>query len=219
MNVKILDDWLSKGLCNGPGDGKETVCLEQAVSLCLGIPMTDHPNGCIAKCLPDIGIRLNDSCWSSNLARAEGVREFAFEQLNSMGIDELWFVKRLSELTIGVLIPKLFRYIATISALANNKEQLVIAATNCEKEPSAYAAHAACAADDAAAYAADAAAYATYAAYAAYAACAACAACAAADAAYAADEYLICFAKILVAALREAKTKAGLPLFERPNDE
>jgi uncharacterized membrane protein len=52
-------------------------------------------------------IRLNDSNWSSNEARARGLRSLAIAQLGSDGLDSQVFAKKLAEKTIKNLLPDL----------------------------------------------------------------------------------------------------------------
>ena len=131
FNRQVLESWLDKGLVYGAGDGKRTACIEQAVALCLGLPLTDNPNGCIAPCLPAFCRRLNDSRWSSNKARSEGMRELAFEQLGTKGIDEKKFLAQLAERTIRELLPKVFRIVAE-KQKEPHKKAMIDAAMNCE---------------------------------------------------------------------------------------
>lgn len=43
FDAAILESWLEKGLCCGTGDGQNTACVEQAIALAFGYPLTDHP--------------------------------------------------------------------------------------------------------------------------------------------------------------------------------
>src|SRR6185312_2125454 len=181
------------GLCHGAGDGKSSVCLEQAVALCAGLPLTDHPDSCVSRAVSAFGRRLNDHRWSSPAARSAGLRAFAFAQLGTAGkLNELTWVKRVAELTIREIVPTAFRKVAALPRLSAHREKLEAAAKKCEDEgteASAREARDAAAAAAAAAYdaaAADDAAAAAAAAYDAAAADDAAAAAAAADAADAA---------------------------------
>jgi hypothetical protein len=183
-----LNSILDGGLCHGSGDGKKTFCVEQAIAMCAGIPMTDKPDSCVHRVVSHFGRRLNDKNWSSDKARATGMREFAFAQLGTVDIDAKKWVKRVTELTIREVVPCALRAAAKLNP--KFKDELEKSAKRCEEEGTELAAAAAAAAAyaaDAAAYAADAAAYAAYAAdaaaYAAYAD-----AYAADAAAYAADD-------------------------------
>jgi hypothetical protein len=193
------------------------MCVEAAVCYALGLPHGDNPE-CVAPALRALKIRLNDSRWSSTVARAQGLRRLGLIQLGSAGhLDEEEFARRCARLAIQTSVPQALRAAASLYRDAA-KERLLIAADLCERDPgaenariardaaadayaadaaAAAAAYAAYAAADAAAYAA--AAYAAYAAaYAAYAAADA-AAYAAADAAYAArDRSLAAFSEGVV---------------------
>jgi hypothetical protein len=159
----ILEKWLDKGLCSGSGDGESAVCLEQAVALCVGLPLTDSPNSCVHPSVSSFGRRLNDASWSSPEARSAGLREFAFAQLGTSKIDGKAFARRLAELTIREIVPIALRFAAERNP--KHCKCLVEAALECEKEGSAESARSArkitaSAASAASASAADAAAYA-----------------------------------------------------------
>jgi hypothetical protein len=184
----VVDAGLVSGM-GKPVPGK--MCVEAAVCFAMGLPHSDEPT-CVAPSLRALKIKLNDSSWSSNKARANGLRRLAVAQLGSADVlDEKEFVRRIADLAIRKQVPIALRAAAKIHPDSNHRAKLLDAAARCEKEgtkvaayAAAYAAaHAARAADaaDAAADAADAAAYA-----AAYAARAAAHAARAADAARAA---------------------------------
>ncbi len=205
--LEVVDAGLAHGL-GKPNPGE--MCVEAAVCYALGLPHGDNP-ACVAPALRALKIRLNDSGWSSNQARASGMRRLAVAQLGSAGkLDEQEFRRRVVDIALRKTTPAALRAAASIQKDHKHKAALLDAAARCEKEGTreaalagkevarnadAYAADAAAdAADaaDAAADAADAAAYAAaYAdaaadAYAADAADAATASAAAADAAAAA---------------------------------
>jgi hypothetical protein len=222
----VLDHGLVKGVgVQEPGK----MCVEAAVCYAMGLPHSDEPT-CVAPALRRLKIRLNDSSWSSNKARAEGMRRLAVAQLGSAGVlDEKEFARRCADLAIRSCVPSALRAAAKIQKDEKHRAALLNIADRCEREGGAENARAARkVANAAAAYdaydAADAAAYAAaydaadaaYAAYAAYAADAASAAdAAAADAAayaayaaYAADardKSLAAFAEGVVQILIEMK--------------
>lgn len=228
MNTEITREIAQKvltavdaGLVKGKGIQKPgQMCVEAAVCYALGLPHSDDPK-CVSRALRQLKIRLNDSNWSSNQARAKGLRRLALIQLGSRDkLDDIEFSKRVARLAITTCVPNALRAAASIQKNEKYKAALCDAANRCEKEgtreaaigaknaSSAAAAYAA-AADAAAAYAASAAAYAAAAA-AAYAASSA-AADADADAAYAAayaaarDKQLSDFAEGVVHILIEMK--------------
>jgi len=192
--VKVLttiDAGLVKGVGN-PIPGQ--MCVEAAVCFALGLPHGDEPS-CVSPALRSLKIRLNDKAWSSNAARASGLRRLGLAQLGSAGaLDEKEFLSRVVEMTIGKIVPRAIRSAAKL--VPSHAIPLETAAKLCEKKPTrdsalkAYADAAAAYADAAAAYAA---AYAVADAYADAAdasaadAAAAAAYAAAAAAAYAAD--------------------------------
>ncbi len=225
FDVKKFDEILARGLSNGLGVQGSQVCIEAAICETLGLPHGDDP-GCVGAAVRAFKISLNDSRWSSPKARAEGMRDLGLAQLGSKSVNDVEFVKRLSEKLIRVLVPKLFRQIFPENGVC------LAAADRCEKEgtldaaDAAYAASlaanaadaaslaanaAASAAAAAAAYAAASAATPAYAAYAAntavsLAANAAAAASLAANAANAADEYLKLAAEIALETLCEMES-------------
>ncbi len=194
---------IDQGLCSGLGKQEPgQMCIEAAVCYAMGLPHGDNPP-CVAPSVRALKIQLNDSGWSSNKARAKGMRRLAIVQLGTVGeIDEVEFVKRVARLSIEKTVPRALRAAAKIHPDKKHKKALETAAVNCENNPdekaakaanaAAYAAYAAAkAAAKAAAYAAAKAAYAAayaadYAAKAAAYAAAKAAAKAAANAAYAA---------------------------------
>lgn len=189
---KVLQT-IDAGLCTGAGvpePGK--MCVEAAVCYALGLPHGDNPS-CVSPALRSLKIRLNDSSWSSNEARAKGLRRLGLAQLGSKdALDEKEFVRRVVDLAIRVKVPAALRAAASVHKDPRHQAALNAAAKKCESEANrssaieardiarqaqyaatdattAYAAYAAAAAAtdattaDAAAYAADAADAAAYA--------------------------------------------------------
>ncbi len=193
--IRKLLDTVDAGLTSGvgvPEPGK--MCVEAAISYALGEPHSDGPS-CVEPAVRAGKIRLNDATWSSNEARAKGLRRVAIAQLGSKGVvDGNRYTTILAEKTIRVIVPIALR--AMSSRVPTHADALEAAAVRCEQEGSLDAARAGRAAADAAnacaaAYAANACAAAYAAAYAADAADAAnaCAAAYAAAAAAAAAAY------------------------------
>jgi hypothetical protein len=104
--VKRLLKIIDKGLISGAGESTYNpqtgeydsppkpgeVCVEQAVALALDEPLidgdvTDRPK-CVANAVADLKIQLNDRDWSSNKARARGLRRVAVAQLGSKGMTD-----------------------------------------------------------------------------------------------------------------------------------
>lgn len=96
---KIIDI-LSHGLSSGLGTPKPgEMCVEAAVCYAMDLPHSDKPN-CVAESIRKFKIGLNDCNWSSNQARANGLRKLAVAQLGSNTINENLFV---SELALGII--------------------------------------------------------------------------------------------------------------------
>jgi hypothetical protein len=205
MNIEIVTkvlETVDAGLVKGVGNPKPgEMCVEAAVCFAMGLPHGDEPT-CVSRALRAIKIRLNDSNWSSNNARAKGLRRLAVAQLGSANVlDDKEFTKRVVDLAIRKSVLEALRSAASICKDAHKQTAMLDAAKRCEIEGTreacleaknaADAAYAANAAANAAAYAdaADAAANADAAADAAYAAANAAAYADAADAAYADAAY------------------------------
>ena len=189
--LHTVDQGLVKGV-GKPVPGQ--MCVEAAVCYALGMEHGDQPN-CVDAALRQYKITLNDSIWSSNTARASGMRRLAVLQLGtSTGFNTQYFVEQLAFKTITILLAK---YLASkgYTELAENCAK----ATTLQEAKDA-AADAARSAYFAAANAVYAAYYATNAAYyatnAAYAANAAAYAANAAEYAGTGDEYLLLSAKL-----------------------
>ncbi len=152
MNVLgVVDQGLSEGL-GKPIPGQ--MCVEAAVCYALGLPHSDDP-GCVSKAVRSLKIQLNDSNWSSNDARAKGMRRLAIAQLGTKdNLDEKEFAKRVAEMTIRKIVP--------IALRATGIADLEVHAVHCETEGSSEAARAAASAADSARYADAAVDYAAY---------------------------------------------------------
>jgi hypothetical protein len=205
LNVatKVLD-CVRAGLVSGVGKPiPGQMCVEAAVCFALGLPHGDDPK-CVAQSLRRLKIKLNDSNWSSDQARAKGLERLALAQLGSAGnLNETEFAKRCARLAIRTCVPQALRAAASLFKEGDKKERLLAAADLCEGEPTKANARLAkdAAYADAAYAAAAAAAYAAaYAAYAAYAADVD-----AADAADARDASLAGFAEGVVQILIKMK--------------
>lgn len=115
-----------------PQPGK--MCVEAAVCYALGLPHGDNPS-CVAPSLRSLKIRLNDSNWSSDLARAMGMRKLAVLQLGTAGLlDEKKFVRRVVDMTIRKIVPRALLSAANVEANAAHKEQLKGAAKECAED-------------------------------------------------------------------------------------
>src|ERR1051326_3385041 len=76
---KVLEI-VDHGLTNGKGEpipGK--MCVEAAVCFALGLPHGDNPP-CVGEAVRSFKIALNDCEWTSDTARAKGLRKIAVAQ-------------------------------------------------------------------------------------------------------------------------------------------
>ena len=105
--ITKLIDTVNAGLCFGigtPEPGK--MCVEAAVCYALGLPHGDDPP-CVGGAVRYYKIRLNDSNWSSNEARAKGMLGVSIAQLNSIELDQKEFARRIVLKTINTIIADL----------------------------------------------------------------------------------------------------------------
>src|SRR5690606_3907247 len=96
--------------------------------------------------------RLNDARWSSDAARAAGMRKLAVAQLGSEHIDQQAFANIVAEQTIRRIVPIALRAAAKVNP--DHAESLEAAAAYCESEGTKEAAVAARKAANAAVFAA-----------------------------------------------------------------
>lgn len=126
-------DVVDAGLVTGVGvatPGK--MCVEAAVCYALGLPHGDNP-GCVSPALRHLKIRLNDSRWVSDTARARGLRRLAVAQLGSKdALDDREFARLVAEMTIRRLVPLTLRMAA--SKNPKYSVELEFAAVRCETE-------------------------------------------------------------------------------------
>jgi hypothetical protein len=184
--VRRLIDVVKPGLSHGLGEAKPgMMCVEAAVCYAYGLPHGDNPP-CVNSVVRAYKIRLNDSGWSSNKARAKGMLPLAIAQLGSDTLDGVEFGRKIIVRTTQTIIADLFAEHELSVELSECEDLMRIREICLKFKNDAYANAAAyAAANDAANDAAYAAANAADA-YNAYAANAADAANAAAYAAYAA---------------------------------
>src|SRR5690348_1343442 len=101
---KILD-LLKHGLTHGKGTQEPgKMCVEAVVCCAMGLPHSDDPP-CVAPAVRSFKIELNDSSWSSNIARANGLCRLAIAQLGSNEIDQAIFVKEVALAAIRKVVP------------------------------------------------------------------------------------------------------------------
>ena len=147
FDIKKYDEVIARGLCSGVGKSDGQMCIEAAICYALDLPHGDDP-GCVTKAVRQYKIELNDARWSSDNARAAGLRDLGIAQLGSLEVvNDIAFSTLLAEKTIRVLIPQLFRDIFT-------DPELLAVADTCESEGSIQSANAAASAAASASYAA-----------------------------------------------------------------
>jgi hypothetical protein len=106
---KVLDT-INAGLVYGLGNPiPGQMCVEAAVCFAMGLPHSDNPP-CVSPALRRLKISLNDAGWSSELARANGLRELALLQLGTAGVlDEVEFTEKVVLLVINKYLPPILR--------------------------------------------------------------------------------------------------------------
>ena len=80
--AEVVGKGLRRGMGN-PTPGK--MCVEAAVCYAMGLPHSDEPP-CVSDAVRAAKIRLNDSNWSSDRARGNGMLAVAVGQLGSKGV-------------------------------------------------------------------------------------------------------------------------------------
>ena len=132
--IKVRDT-VDAGLVRGKGKPiPGSMCVEAAVCFAMGLPHSDEPN-CVSSAIRALKIRLNDSDWSSDSARAKGMRRLALVQLGSAGaVDDNDFARRIAEMTIRKIVPIALRAAAVLHPDAERKTALEASAKRCELE-------------------------------------------------------------------------------------
>ena len=91
--LELCDAGLSKGLGQqAPGQ----MCVEACWNAALGLPHGDNPP-CVGKAVRAANLPLNDANWSSNEARAKGMRAIGVAQAGSDQIDQVEFSRLIAE--------------------------------------------------------------------------------------------------------------------------
>src|SRR4029077_19853867 len=123
------------GLCSGLGVAEPgKMCVEAAVCYALGLPHGDDP-ACVSHALRSFKVRLNDARWSSNEARAKGLRRLALIQLGSTShLNNEDFARRVSELAIRKAVPAALRSSASVQRNPQDRALLLEHASICERE-------------------------------------------------------------------------------------
>lgn len=143
--LSTIDQGLTQGLGN-PVPGQ--MCVEAAICYSLGLEHGDDPK-CVAPSIRALKIRLNDSNWSSDTARAKGLRKLAVLQLGtSNNFSDSIFATKVVMLVVNKYLPIALKFMKIDNSIINNCKE----ASNL-KEAAAAAAVAEAAAHAAAAYA------------------------------------------------------------------
>lgn len=122
--LEVIDhpDGLVRGL-GKPEPGK--FCVEAAVQYVLtnGQEHNAEP-ACVGTAVRAFKIKLNDCYWSSNQARAKGMRRLAVAQLGSNKIDQVKFGELMFLRGTQKLLPFVFREIAKIKPAGKYQDDL-----------------------------------------------------------------------------------------------
>ena len=124
--LEVVDHGLVRGV-GAPIPGQ--MCVEAAVCFALGLPHGDDPS-CVGRAVRAFKIQLNDSRWSSDKARAKGMRRVAIAQLGSDQIDQQKFRTEVAVQTVRQIIPIGLRAAAKINPA--HAEMLEACALACE---------------------------------------------------------------------------------------
>lgn len=124
---------VDKGLTCGFGDPVPgQMCVEAAVCYAMGLPHGDNPK-CVSASVRRFNIELNDLRWSSNKARARGLRRVAIAQLGSNGVvNDAEFLCLMAEGTIRKIIPPMLIEVA--KCCPEQHVALLAAACKCRRE-------------------------------------------------------------------------------------
>ena len=104
--INKIDEGLSHGLTSGLGKPiLGQMCVEALICNVLGEPHNDKPS-CVDPILNRVKVILNDSNWSSNDARAKGLRNLAILQLGTKDkFDSNLFSEKLVRFTCTDFLP------------------------------------------------------------------------------------------------------------------
>ena len=112
--LATVDAGLTAGL-GVPKPGK--MCVEAAIAYTLGESHSDGPT-CVHPVVRAGKIALNDCAWSSDAARASGMRRVAIAQLGSTDIDYVRYVHLLAQYTQDEIVPLAAEYAAKYAEYA-----------------------------------------------------------------------------------------------------
>ena len=99
--LATIDAGLTQGV-GSPAPG--SMCVMAAINYALGHEHGDRPT-CVGSAVRVFDIAINDAPWSSNEARAKGMRREAIAKLGSDSIDQAAFVSYVALHTIKRILP------------------------------------------------------------------------------------------------------------------
>lgn len=128
--LQVVDAGLTYGK-GSPEPGK--MFVEAAVCFAFGLPHSDNPP-CVGNAVRSFKIRLNDSRWPSDAARAKGMRKLAIAQLGSDQIDQRKFADLVIVGTINKVLPLAIERVISVSTKLSdeNKAKIKEAIKACE---------------------------------------------------------------------------------------
>jgi len=150
-----VSEFVNAGLVSGLGQPVPgQMCIEAAICLAMGEPHGDTPS-CVGAQDRSLSLTLNDAKWSSEQARADGMRRLAIAQLGSKDLSkaqQMEWLRLVVEDVIRKIVPFALRAAAPLQN-EPHRSALKKAATQCEQTPTpeaaaraaAYTAHAAAA--------------------------------------------------------------------------
>ena len=107
--VDAINKSLDAGLVRGLGVQQEgAMCIEALVCAKMGLPHSDNPP-CVGAAIRAPKIALNDCDWSSNKARAEGMRKLAIAQLGSISLNQQEFFDKLKLNSTKRILPSIIQ--------------------------------------------------------------------------------------------------------------
>ena len=131
--LKVLES-INGALRMGAGNGEgQDVCVMQAIARAVGLPASDdHVEECVGTAVSAFNRRLNDCSWSSDTARAEGMKALGVASIGSNQLNQMEFGKLMFVRGTQRLLPFVFREIAKIKS-GDYKTKLEKHAEICEK--------------------------------------------------------------------------------------
>lgn len=130
-DIRMLLQTVDAGLCSGVGDPVPgSMCVEAAVCYAIGLPHGDGPH-CVGWAVRSAVILINDSNWSSNKARAKGLRKLAVAQLGSDQIDQDRFLELYVLKVIQKMCQPMFAELAKLAESDEDREAMESAGRAC----------------------------------------------------------------------------------------